>query len=351
MRLGFIGAGMVGQMHLSQYKKMPEIYCVALAELRPELGDMVAKKHNIPSLYNNHCELLEKEDVDAVVVVTHRNSTSKVVYDCLDAGKHVFSEKPMAKTLAHANKLVQAAENKQLSYVIGYQKRHDEAALLARNQLNELLASKELGELTSMEMWNYTGQDRDYTKQFQMSEEPREPGINDWQQEPEWLESHFSPLYDRFINVFCHDINAIRFLLNKDIDAKSIDLTDEQNITLSFSVNDLPVKMHCGLRELNDWRDRGEWDEGVSFHFEQGSLSIAFPGPLLHGLSANVVKQIGDKKIIIHRGQVDTPVFYKQAENFIGAISNNFNNPSLAQHCVNDLVVIENLWKIHQGMM
>jgi predicted dehydrogenase len=350
MKIGFVGAGMVGQMHLAQYHQFSDIRCTALAELRTELGTQVANMYAIPTLFSNHYEMLEQAELDAVIVVTRRNHTSKVVYDCLEAGKHVFSEKPMAKTLAQANKLAQAAQSNQKNYTVGYQKRHDPAVLKAKEYLKHLISSNELGLLNSINIWNFTGQDRDYDKPFCMTDEPRGGGVGEWEQEPGWLLAEHQESYDRFINVFCHDINILRFITEKEIHVAEVQLEDDQNIHLNFFIDQVPLKMHCGLRELGDWRDRGQWAEGLRFNFEQGSLSVEFPGPLLHGVCAKVVQEENGHQSIIHDGKVSKPVFYTQAENFIQHIQSGSINPANAEACVADLAIIEAIWKNHQGI-
>src|SRR5262249_49250885 len=97
LNIGMIGAGFIGQLaHLMNYVEIRECRVLALAEYRPDLRRRVAQRYDIPRTYATHHELLEDADVEAVVVVTPRPYTAPVVLDCLKAGKHVISEKPMA---------------------------------------------------------------------------------------------------------------------------------------------------------------------------------------------------------------------------------------------------------------
>ena len=102
LNIGFIGLGVVGQMHLQHWLQLKNCKVVALSDLRPNLLAQVGKKYNISKLYNNHIELLANSEIEVVVVVTHRNNTASVVYDCLQSGKHVFSEKAIARTVEQA---------------------------------------------------------------------------------------------------------------------------------------------------------------------------------------------------------------------------------------------------------
>src|SRR5438270_584355 len=115
--IGIVGAGMVGQLaHIANYRQLADCRVLALADLRAELRRQVGERFGITRLYASHLELLEDPEVEAVVVVTNRPATGPVVLDALEAGKHVFSEKPMAHTLAQGVQLVEAAEAHDLRY-------------------------------------------------------------------------------------------------------------------------------------------------------------------------------------------------------------------------------------------
>src|SRR5882724_4424058 len=110
VRIGMVGAGMVGQLaHLANFVQVPGCRVTALAELRPRLGAMAAERFQVPQVFSSHREMLAADVVDAVVVVTRRPATAPIVLEALEAGKHVLSEKPMAHTSAQAKRLVEAA--------------------------------------------------------------------------------------------------------------------------------------------------------------------------------------------------------------------------------------------------
>ena len=91
IRLGFVGAGFMGQVaHLSNYYDLEGCEVVALAELRKDLRESVASRYGIAQRYVNHVELLRHADVDAVIAVTPRSMTYEVARDCLLAGKHLL---------------------------------------------------------------------------------------------------------------------------------------------------------------------------------------------------------------------------------------------------------------------
>ena len=101
-----VGVGYIGQIaHLANYAEMEGCEVTAIAEIRPSLRDAVQAHYGIPQAFTSHRELLDNADLDAVVAVTSRHHTGPVALDCLKAGKHLLTEKPMAATLGQAEPL------------------------------------------------------------------------------------------------------------------------------------------------------------------------------------------------------------------------------------------------------
>ncbi|MDP6053926.1 MAG: Gfo/Idh/MocA family oxidoreductase, partial [Candidatus Latescibacteria bacterium] len=108
VRIGMVGVGYIGQIaHLANYMETEGCEVVAIAEIRPDLRDAVAAHYGIPQAFPSHRELLDNAELDAVVAVTRRHHTGPVALDCLQAGKHLFTEKPMAATLQQAETLAE----------------------------------------------------------------------------------------------------------------------------------------------------------------------------------------------------------------------------------------------------
>jgi predicted dehydrogenase len=110
VRLGIIGTGQIGKHHLGQYREIPEAEIVAVADLRADEAKRVAREHNVPSVYTDYRELLARDDVDAVDVCLHNRLHAPVTIAALEAGKHVYCEKPMAATFAEAQAMYDAAQ-------------------------------------------------------------------------------------------------------------------------------------------------------------------------------------------------------------------------------------------------
>lgn len=91
IKLGVVGLAR-GQGHVIAGKYAPHIEVTAVADLKADLAEKVAKEHNIPHWYSSLDELLEKSDCDAVVLATPIPDHAEHVIRSLKAGKHVLSE-------------------------------------------------------------------------------------------------------------------------------------------------------------------------------------------------------------------------------------------------------------------
>ena len=73
LRIGVISAGQIGQVHLDNYKTIPEVEVVAIADMNKAHARSVAGRHGIPGIYADFHELLARRDIQAVDVCLHNN--------------------------------------------------------------------------------------------------------------------------------------------------------------------------------------------------------------------------------------------------------------------------------------
>jgi predicted dehydrogenase len=109
LRIGIIGVGQIGQVHLENYQAIPEVTVAAIADTHPERASEVAGRYGIPDVYADFRDLLRREDIQAVDVCLHNNLHMPVGVAALEAGKHVYCEKPMAGSYRDAERMFQTA--------------------------------------------------------------------------------------------------------------------------------------------------------------------------------------------------------------------------------------------------
>jgi predicted dehydrogenase len=109
VRIGVIGVGQIGKIHLDNYRSIAGAEIVAVADLNATEAHRVAEVYGVPDVHTDFRELLARDDVQAVDVCLHNNLHMPVTVAALEAGKEVYCEKPMAGTYADALRMFDAA--------------------------------------------------------------------------------------------------------------------------------------------------------------------------------------------------------------------------------------------------
>ncbi len=116
VKIGIIGVGQIGKFHLDQYQKIPDAEIVAACDTDAENLEKVCAKYNIPKKYSDFRKLLDNDEIVAVDVCLHNNYHAPVTIAALQAGKHVYCEKPIAGSYIDGKNMFNEAakQNKML---------------------------------------------------------------------------------------------------------------------------------------------------------------------------------------------------------------------------------------------
>jgi predicted dehydrogenase len=109
LRAGVIGLGWAGETHLSSYLQQPNVEVVALAGLEVDRLAQLGEKYEIPHLYHDYRDLIARDDLDMVSVCVPNYLHAPASIAALESSKHVLCEKPLARSAAEAEAIVQAA--------------------------------------------------------------------------------------------------------------------------------------------------------------------------------------------------------------------------------------------------
>jgi predicted dehydrogenase len=132
----------------------PVVYCVALCVIDDQIlyrnAAEVQKDFNqTPKLYKDFRKMLEQKDIDAVIIGTPDHWHCLNTVYSLQAGKHVYVEKPMANTIAECNIMVAAANRYGKIVQVGQQQRSG----FIFNKSMELIKTGKIGALRKIQMW------------------------------------------------------------------------------------------------------------------------------------------------------------------------------------------------------
>ncbi len=143
LRAGIIGSGMMGPIHTEALRRLGYVEVVALAEVDEAAARAKADALEIPRSYGDYRALIADPEVQVVHNCTPNAVHFEVSRAILAAGKHVISEKPLARTAAESRQLVELAARAGVVHAIHFNYRN--YALV--QQMRAMVKSGELGRL------------------------------------------------------------------------------------------------------------------------------------------------------------------------------------------------------------
>jgi len=110
LKIGIVGCGMIGKSHLRAYSNIEEAEVIAIADVDEKEANKVAEEFGVSKVFADYKELLAINEIENVDVCLPNFLHSPVSVDALNAGKHVFCEKPMARNYEEASAMLEAAK-------------------------------------------------------------------------------------------------------------------------------------------------------------------------------------------------------------------------------------------------
>jgi len=109
VKVGIIGVGQIGKRHVERYAELSGVKILAVADVNEVEAARVAQANAIPHAFADFRDLLALDEIHAVDVCLHNNLHAPVSIAAMEAGKHVFCEKPIAGSYVDALNMVEAA--------------------------------------------------------------------------------------------------------------------------------------------------------------------------------------------------------------------------------------------------
>jgi predicted dehydrogenase len=123
--IGVIGGGFMGMLHARAFSQLPDAYIAGISDPAFKKAPEIPGLQKTVDFYNDHNKLLEREDIDAVVVATPEDLHRDIVVDSARSGKHILLEKPIATTIEDADAIISAAEENKVKLMMGHILRFD----------------------------------------------------------------------------------------------------------------------------------------------------------------------------------------------------------------------------------
>ena len=336
VRIGFVGVGNMGQCaHLKNYVTLSDCEVVAIAELRPDLAQRVARKYGIPRVYPNADAMLANESLDGIVAAQQFVRHGQVITPLYGAGLPILTEKPIASSVSVGAQMLAALQAGGSWHMVGYHKRSDPATMAARQYIDQFKQSGEIGRLRYVRIlmpagdWIAGG----FNDLLQTSESvpfsELDPGAPD-------MDKDTYQRYIAFVNYYIHQVNLMRHLLGEPY---HMAYAEPSQVVLAVR-SDSGV---AGIIEMSPYQTTLGWQESALIAFEHGYIKLELPTPLASNQPGRVeiFRDPGNGKTPETVVPVLPPVhaMRQQAINYVRAIKGEMKPMCEAAEAVEDLRV------------
>lgn len=154
INVALIGCRNMGFGILKHHLNTKQVNCLALCDvdenILAEKAEIVKNNFNQnPELFGDYRKVLEKQDIDAVIIGTPDHWHPLIMVEACQAGKDVYVEKPMANTIGECNIMLEAAKKYQRVVQVGQQQRDNPVF----KDVMKLIKAGEIGALRKVNIW------------------------------------------------------------------------------------------------------------------------------------------------------------------------------------------------------
>jgi inositol 2-dehydrogenase len=153
--MGVLGIGEMGRCHVANLRRaVPNARLVAIADVNAAHATRIAEEFEIEHSYGSLEAMVERKDIDAVVIATPDKFHARGIEIAAAAGKNILCEKPLATSLDDAAKAISAARAAGVRLQIGFMRRYDPAYAAAKQRIDA-------GEIGEPVLFKSVGRDKD----------------------------------------------------------------------------------------------------------------------------------------------------------------------------------------------
>lgn len=139
VKVGIAGLGRLGKVHAGNLAfKIPNAELTAACSIMPAELTYAQEELGVKEVYSDYREMLAKADIDAVAIITTSGEHCWQIEAALDAGKHVFSDKPLGVNVEECKIAEKAVErHPELVFFLGFMRRFDPSYAYAKKKIEE----------------------------------------------------------------------------------------------------------------------------------------------------------------------------------------------------------------------
>jgi len=341
VKIGFLGGGMMAQIgHLPFYVRDSRCQVVRICESRPSLVTVLQQEFGPNRLIPDWNELVEDDEIAALVISAPRSATGPLTLAALQAGKHVMAEKPMAHSVDQASRLVEEAVARRLIYSIGFMKRYDPGVQAAKTLLDEMITEGRLGRLLFARFYDFSNAYAVPSPPHVRPIESRSERFPTWPTYPSWLPEQYRTAYAWFLNVASHDVNLLRYFFADSVEVTSACCLGDASVIATMRHGDVSIALEVTKSAV------GRWIEGMDFLFERGQVRVVIPSPMATQNVSEVILDDERRQIVGERVRTGKGwSFALQAAGFVDALIGLRPPLTRGEQGLDDMRLIEQIWQ------
>ncbi len=153
--IGVLGVGEMGKRHAENIRRLvPEARLIAVADVAAQRAKKVAEELEIEHSFSSLEEMVERKDIEAVLIATPDKFHAQAIRTAAAAGKDILCEKPLATALDDAHAAMEAVSRAKVRLQVGFMRRYDPAYSAAMKRV-------EAGEIGTPVVFKSVGRDKD----------------------------------------------------------------------------------------------------------------------------------------------------------------------------------------------
>ena len=124
INLGIVGTSIIAEEHIKVIQSIKKLRLYGITSRSNKRSNKLKKKYNFLKVYRNYNEMVNDENIDAVIIVVSSDNNYKVLSDIIPSKKPFFTEKPVGMNLSEHEKILKLTKKYKNLNLVGFNRRH-----------------------------------------------------------------------------------------------------------------------------------------------------------------------------------------------------------------------------------
>jgi predicted dehydrogenase len=259
-------------------------------------------------------------------------------------------EKPMAVSVAQAERILDAVQQSGRRLMVGYMKRYDAGNEIVKQNIDQFRSTGELGSITYARNHGFCGNWTAGSDATLIKTDEPPPAMKPLAGKPDWLPDEFYAKYLGYLQQYTHNVNLLRWFLDAGdrVRVKSVQLgSDGFSGVVVLDVNGTQAIIESGSVAHH------AWEEHTQVYFERGWIKTSAPPLLLKNITASVelYRAAPSRQVLrLFPDDLWSWSYERELEHFLACITEDLPFRSSAEDTFTDVRVFEDIYRQYLTM-